>query len=54
MANINTDPASDKPGAQHDEPMGNTIPLTPGGVGGSSWEPERETSFGGTRLRTEV
>ena len=37
----------DKTDAQPDE-MGETIPFTPGGGvigGGSSWEPERETSF---------
>ena len=47
MANTNIKPVSnhDKP----DRSMGKTIPLTPGGVigGGSTWEPECETSFGG-------
>ena len=56
MADIDIDPASnhDKPDTQHDKPTGETIPFTPGGVGGSTWEPEQETSFGGTSMGTEV
>ena len=51
MADIYIDPFGehDKTDAQLDE-TGETIPFTPGGVieGGSTWEPEQETSFGGT------
>ena len=44
----------DKMDAQPD--TGETIPFTPGGVieGRSTWEPEQETSFGGTSQKTEV
>ena len=51
MADIDMDPIDehDKMDTQHDQ-MGETIPLTPGGVirEGSTWEPEceQETSFG--------
>ena len=47
MADIDIDSVSDhnKLVAQPNEQMGETIPLTPGGVvgGGSTWEPEQET-----------
>ena len=56
MVDEDTDPFGkhDKTATQLDEPMGKTIPLTPGGVGGSIWQPECETSFGVTFLRMEV
>ena len=40
MANVDTDPFCDhnKPEVRLDEAMGETIPLTPGGIGGSSFE----------------
>ena len=46
MADIDIDPFGDHE-SRPEEPMGESIPLTP--VGGSTWEPEREqeTSFGG-------
>ena len=50
---MDIDPVCDKTDAQPDEPMGKTIPLTPG-VGGSTWEPEQETSFGGMSPSIEV
>ena len=56
MANIDIDPFGNhnNSDAQPDEPTGKTILLIPGGVGGSTWEPECEMSLGGTRLRMEV
>ena len=47
MADVDIDPFGDHD--KTDEPTGENIPLTPGGGGGSIWEPEREqeTSFRG-------
>ena len=57
MADIDIDLFGDhdKTGAQPDK-TGETIPLIPGGVGGATWEPEREqeTSFGGKTQRTRL
>ena len=51
MADVDIDPFGDHE-SRPEEPMGENIPLTPGG--GSTWEPEREqeTSFGGESQRT--
>ena len=56
MADMDIDPFSDHDKTDAQPDTGETIPFTPEGVieGGSSWEPERETSFGGTSQRTEV
>ena len=55
MANIDIDPFGDHK-SRPEEPMGENIPLTPGG--GSAWEPEceseQETSFGGESQRTRL
>ena len=53
MADIDIDPFNNKTDTKPDE-MGETIPFTPGGVGGSTWEPEQETSFGGMSMGTKV
>ena len=56
MANVDIDPFS-KHGKTGEQPdTGKVIPFTPGGVigGGSTWEPERETSFSGMSQRMEV
>ena len=56
MANIDINPVGDhdKPDAQPDNPVSETIPLNPGGVigGGSTWEPEWELSFRGKTQST--
>ena len=58
MSDVDIDPFGDhdKTNMQPDEPMGETIPFTLGGVieRGSTWEPEQETSFGGANMRTKV
>ena len=56
MTDIDTNPFGDRDKlyTQSDEPTGETITLTPGGVRGSTQEPEQETSFGEMSLRTEV
>ena len=53
MADVDIDPFEDHE-SKPDEPMGENIPLTPGG--GSTWEPEceQETSFGGESQRTKL
>ena len=57
MADIDIDPFGDKDkiDTQPDE-TGETIPVNPGRVrgGGATWEPEQETSFGGTSIKTKV
>ena len=52
MAGIDIDPFGEHE-SRPDEPMGESIPLTPVG-GGSTWEPEREqlTSFRGRESQT--
>ena len=56
MADVDTDPFGehDKPDKHQDE--GETIRLTPEGVigGGSTWEPEQETSSRETSIREKV
>ena len=54
MADVDIDPFEEHESTP-EEPMGENIPLTPG-VGGSTWEPEREqeTSFGGESQRTRL
>ena len=59
MADIDIDPFGNhnKTNNHPDEPTGENIPLSPGGLGGgSTWElePEKETSFGGISLRMKV
>ena len=57
MADVDIDPFGEHHRTNsHPDKTGEIIPLTPGGVGGSAWEPEREqeTSFGGMSLRTKV
>ena len=53
MADVDIDPFGEHE-SRPDEPMGESIPLTP--VGGSTWEPEREqeTSFRGESQRTKL
>ena len=53
MADIDIDPFGDHD-SRPEEPMGENIPLTPGG--GSTWEPEceQETSFGGESQRARL
>ena len=56
MEDVNIDPFidHDKTGTQAYK-TGETVPLTPGGVGGAAmWEPERETSFVGMNIRKKV
>ena len=50
MGDVDIDPFGDHE-SRTDEPMGENIPLTPGG--GSTWEPEREQEipFGGGRTQ---
>ena len=53
MVDVDIDPFGEpnRTDTQPDE----TIPFTLGGVTeGGTWEPEEETSFGGTNLRTKV
>ena len=54
MADVDIDPLGehDKTDAQPDEPTSETIPFMI--EGGSTWEPEQETSFKGTSQRMEV
>ena len=40
MAHVDIHLASNKTDTEPDKPMGKTIPLTPEGVGGSTWEQE--------------
>ena len=51
MADVDINPFSDhgKLDTQSNEPLGKTIPLTPGGVigGESIWDPEHKMSFRG-------
>ena len=59
MADIDIDPFSNhnKMDTQPNEPMGETIPLTlEGGAigGGSTWEPEQETSLRRMSIRKKV
>ena len=61
MVNVDINPFGDhdKVYLQPDEHPNETILFTPGEVGGvieggSTWEPERETSFGGTSVRTKL
>ena len=42
MADVDIDPFEEHE-TRPEEPTGENIPLTP--VGGSTWEPEQETSF---------
>ena len=53
MADVDIDPFGNHE-SRPDKPMGENIPLTPGG--GSTWEPEREqeTSFGGESQRIKL
>ena len=56
MEDVNVDPVSnhDKTDTQAYK-TGETVPLTPGGVGGAAtWEPERETPFVGMSIREKV
>ena len=57
MADVDIDPFGehDRTESRTDEPTDEHIPLIPG-VGGSTWEPEREqeTSIGGTSQRTKL
>ena len=57
MADVDIDPFGEqyKPDVQPDE-MGETTPFTLGGVteGRSTLEPEQESLFGGTSIRTKV
>ena len=57
IADVDIDPSGDhdKTDSNPDE-TGETIPFTPGGVieGGSTLQPERETSLGGMSQKTEV
>ena len=48
MADVDIDPFGEHD-TRPEKPMGENIPITPVGGGGSTWEPERiqETSFGG-------
>ena len=55
MADVDIDPFGEHDKTDEHSVEGETIPSTPeGSIGGSIWEPEQETSFGGTRQRTEV
>ena len=45
MADIDIDPFGEHE-SRPEEPTNENIPLTPVGGGGSTWEPEQETSFG--------
>ena len=56
MADADIDPFSEHDKTYTQSDTGETIPFTLGGVigEGSTWEPEQETSFGGTSQRTEV
>ena len=57
MADIDIDPfGNHKMDTQSNELTDKNIPLTPGGVIGlgAIWEPEQETSFGGTSIREKV
>ena len=56
MADVDIDPFGkhDKTDVQPDEPRAKPFLSTPGGVieGGSTWEPEQETSFGGGKTQS--
>ena len=56
MADVDIDPFGRDD--RTEEPMDEHIPLSPvppvTPVGGSTWEPERETSFGGESQRTKL
>ena len=56
MADVDINPLGKHDKTDEHPDKGETIPLTPEGVigGGSTWEPEQETSLGGTSLRTKV
>ena len=55
MADVDTDPFGEQE-SRTDKPIGEDIPLISGEGGVPTWEPkrEKETSFGGTGLRTKV
>ena len=52
MSDVDIDPFGEHE-SRPEKPMGENIPLTPVGGGGSTWGPEREqeTSFGGGRTQ---
>ena len=56
MADVDIYPFGEHNKKDSDPNEGENIPLNAGGgvIGGSTWEPEQETSFGGTSLVMKV
>ena len=54
MADVDIDLFSEHDKMDEQPHTSKTIPFTPGGVikGGSTWEPARETSFGGGKTQS--